>query len=73
MSKVPGSDSTYIEEIQSMKEAASRDFQTVFSEDQYARYEAMGVDPLEIQIQGNPVEEYIQKKLKEKGAGEGEE
>jgi hypothetical protein len=67
MTQVPGKETTYVEAINSLKNGVSKEFETVFSTEQYDRYEAMGVDPLEIQIPDNPIEEYISKRLKERG------
>jgi hypothetical protein len=68
MAQVPGKETTYIQEIEGMKKKVTKSFQNVFTEEQYERYEAMGVDPLEIKIKDNPFETYILERLKEKGA-----
>ncbi|TET31872.1 MAG: hypothetical protein E3J72_21200 [Planctomycetota bacterium] len=68
MAQVPGKETTYIQEIEGMKKKISKQFQTVFTDEQYERYEAMGVDPLEIKIKDNPFEAYILERMKEKGA-----
>ena len=37
------------------------------SEEQYAKYEASGVEPLDVEVKGNPIEAYIIEQLQING------
>ena len=55
--KVPGTNETYGARIEAVKASVRDSFRRTFSKEQYAEYEAWGVDPIEVKgIAGSPAE-----------------
>ena len=69
--KVPGTDQSYAERIEAVKQSMRETFKRDWTRDQYLEFEAWGVDPTEIQdVPGSPnkeLEARIRERVRELG------
>ncbi|MHC4660487.1 MAG: hypothetical protein ACYS8W_02240 [Planctomycetota bacterium] len=61
--KIPDRETSYLEEIMKLSQGLREEYRAIMSEEQFAKYEESGVEPMDVEIEGNPFEEYLKEQL----------
>lgn len=63
--KIPGREETFLQEAIRLSGAVKKDFKGIMTPKQYKKYLESDVQPLDVEIKGNPIEELIQERIEE--------
>ena len=70
--RIPGREETYLQEVIKQSMEVRGEFKDIMTPEQFGKYAESGVEPMDVQIKGNPFEAYLVEQVKERKDEEGE-
>ncbi len=72
VARIPGREETYLQTIMKHSMEVREEFNKIMTPEQFSKYAESGVEPMDVEIKGNPLELYLMGQVKERKEEEGE-